>query len=81
MCVCVLPSECCRHGGTVRVGIWSRRMGRRPTHFQIDDCIGPKSLHGKKLKVTLEILGIQSGNRESVAKAGLVLEQEDKTES
>lgn len=40
-------------------------------HLQVDDCVGAVALHGEELQVPLEVLGVETGDGQTVAEAGL----------
>lgn len=45
--------------------------GRGCCHLQVDDSRGAVTLHGVELQVSLEILGVQTGDGEAVAETSL----------
>lgn len=60
-----------RRGGSKVTGRAPAASRVRGAHLQVDDGVGAVALHGVELQVALEVLGVEAGDGEAVAKASL----------
>ena len=59
-------------GGSVSRGYFSRvAAAPRLAHLQVDDSVCAVAFHGEELQVSLEVLGVETGDGKTVAKTSL----------